>query len=72
MKLQHLSSYAIALAAVITGAVALGAPIWMLLPLVLLACPLMMFMMGGHRGDHDHAPLRNADNSHREHSSERS
>ena len=61
------------LAAVITGAVAFGIPIWMLLPLVLvLACPLMMFMMGGHRGGHDHAPLRNADNSHRKHSAERS
>jgi hypothetical protein len=54
MKRQHFPWYAVALAAVIVGAVALGAPVsTLLLLLIVLACPvMMMFMMGGGHG-HD-------------------
>jgi Protein of unknown function (DUF2933) len=56
MKLQHISWYALALAAVIVGAFAVGVPAsTLLLLLVVLACPvMMMFMMGGHGGGSDH------------------
>lgn len=50
MKRQYILWYTAALVAAVIGAVALGVPLsTVLLPLVLLACPLMMmFMMGGH------------------------
>ena len=56
MKLQHVSWYALALAAVIVGAFAVGVPAsTVLLLLVVLACPvMMMFMMGGHGGGSGH------------------
>lgn len=56
MKMQHMPWYALALAAVIVGAFAVGVPAsTVLLLLVVLACPMMMmFMMGGHGGgSHD-------------------
>lgn len=62
MKRRHIGWYAAAVAAVVIGALALGAPAFtVFVGLALLACPLMMmFMMGGHgggQGSHD-APQR--------------
>jgi hypothetical protein len=53
MKSQHLPWYALALAAVVVAAFALGMPASMLaVLLVAMACPLMMMiMMGGMHGD---------------------
>jgi hypothetical protein len=52
MKRQHFGWYAVAVAAIVIAAVALGVPSsTIFLGLALLACPLMMmFMMGGHGG----------------------
>jgi hypothetical protein len=55
MKCRHIGWYAAAVAAVVVGALALGAPAFtVFVGLALLACPLMMmFMMGGHGGGSD-------------------
>lgn len=53
MKRNHLPLYAIALAILIIGLVATGAPIsTVLLALLVLACPLMMLLMHGGHGEH--------------------
>ena len=56
MNLQRNTWYAVALAAVIVGALAIGVPTsTLLLLLVVLACPvMMMFMMGGHGHESGH------------------
>lgn len=56
MKRQNMPMYAIALAIVVVGALALGVPASSLMfGLLVLACPLMMlFMHGGHDGGGQH------------------
>jgi hypothetical protein len=61
MKRAQLPNYALALAVLIVGLVAVGVPLSMMLPImIVLACPLMMIlMMSGMHGDdrrsqHDH------------------
>ncbi len=56
MRRQPWGLYAIAAAILVVGLVALGVPASTLLfGALVLACPLMMvFMMGGMRGGHDH------------------
>jgi hypothetical protein len=55
MRRQPYGLYAIALAILVVGLVALGVPASTLLfAVAVLACPLMMiFMHGGHGGGHD-------------------
>ena len=56
MKREQLPIYALALAILIVGLAAVGVPLGTLfVSLVALACPLMMiFMMSGMHGGHDH------------------
>ncbi|MFI7523767.1 DUF2933 domain-containing protein [Micromonospora globbae] len=56
MRRQHLPLYAIALALLIVGALAVGVPAQPLFfGLLVLACPLMMlFMHGSHGGEAGH------------------
>jgi hypothetical protein len=55
MKPQHLPLYAIALAVLIVGLAVAGVSVQTILfSLLVLACPLMMFMMGGHGGHGGH------------------
>nr|WP_036344107.1 DUF2933 domain-containing protein [Micromonospora purpureochromogenes] len=56
MRRQHLPLYAIALALLVVGALAVGVPARSLVfGLLVLACPLMMlFMHGGHAGHGGH------------------
>ncbi|MEH0844816.1 DUF2933 domain-containing protein [Micromonospora sp. CPCC 205711] len=60
MRRQHLPLYAIALALVVAGALAVGVPARSLtFGLLALGCPLMMlFMHGGHgsQGEHQETP----------------
>ncbi|MCH9732689.1 MAG: DUF2933 domain-containing protein [Actinomycetia bacterium] len=49
MKRQHYAWYAVALAILIVGSAWVGVPAaTLLIAVVVLTCPLMMFMMGGH------------------------
>jgi fatty acid desaturase len=55
MKREHLPIYALALAVLIVGLVATGVSVTSLIvPLLVLACPVMMFFMmrGMHGGTH--------------------
>ncbi|MEV5694889.1 DUF2933 domain-containing protein [Micromonospora globbae] len=56
MRRQHLPLYAIALALLAVGALAVGVPARSLVfGLLVIACPLMMlFMHGGHGGQEGH------------------
>jgi hypothetical protein len=63
MRRQHLPLYAIALAIMVVGALAVGVPARSLVfGLLVLACPLMMlFMHGGHGGHAGHGGHDTAD-----------
>jgi hypothetical protein len=68
MKRQNMPMYAIALAIVVVGALALGVPASSLVfGLLVLACPLMMLFMhgghdgGGHDGHQTEAPEQKVD-----------
>ena len=68
MKSQHLPWYALALAAIVVAAFALGMPASMLaVLLVAMACPLMMmFMMGGMHGGGTKSGTGNSEDRKRE------
>jgi hypothetical protein len=54
MRRQHLPLYAIALAIMVVGALAVGVPARSLVfGLIVLACPLIMLFMHGGHGGHD-------------------
>lgn len=54
MRRQHLPLYAIALAVLVIGALAVGVPASSLaIGLLVLACPLMMLFMHAGHGGHD-------------------
>ena len=59
---RQLPIYALAVAILVVGLAAVGVPVRIIvLPLALLACPLMMmFMMGGMHGGQEHDPEADA------------
>lgn len=70
MRRQHLPLYAIALALLVIGALAVGVPASSLaIGLLVLACPLMMLFMhtghGGHDAGGSHAPAESQDDERR-------
>jgi hypothetical protein len=70
MKREHLPIYALALAVLIVGLAATGVSVTSLIvPLLVLACPVMMFFMmrGMHGGAHGESSPDPAEKRHDEH-----
>lgn len=68
MRRQHLPLFAIGLAILVVGALAVGVPASSLvIGLLVLACPLMMLFMHGGHGSHGgpHAQAKPQDDEHR-------
>ena len=65
MQRQQLGLYAIGLAILIVGLIALGVPAqWLLVAAVALACPLMMIFMHGDHGVHGGTDRKADDHDH--------
>ena len=68
MKRQHLPLYAVVLAILVVGALAVGVPASSLaIGLLVLACPLMMLFMHGGHDSHSgpHPSAKDEDDDHR-------